>query len=155
MNKKYGAERPQTIENTAPRATLNYGVYEVSEDELQMLWQEQRGAMGDESGSIDQWFREEHKYGYNELLIPLGQMTYAGIVNAIIRDKYTQADMEAITNNMAAVNAVFMQTLVTGGIIEATKYLKESINDENTAKFKEMQEWRTMAKQIAKEIIKV
>jgi hypothetical protein len=63
--------------------------------------------------------------------------------------------MEAITNNMAAVNAVFMQTLVTEGIIGATKYLKESINDENTAKFKEMQEWRAMAKQTAKEIIKV
>lgn len=154
MNKKYSAERPQAIKNTAPRATLNYGVYEVSEDELQTLWQEQRGAMDDASESIDQWFREEHKYGYNELLIPLGQMTYGGIVNAIVRDKYTQADMEAITNNMAAVNAVFMQTLVTGGILEATKYLKESTDNEDTAKFKEMQEWRAMAKQIAKEIIK-
>lgn len=154
MNKKYTSTKPTMLVNSAPRATLNYGVYEVSEDELQMLWQEQRGAMGDESGSIDQWFREEHKYGYNELLIPLGQMTYAGIVNAIIRDKYTQADMEAITNNMAAVNAVFMQTLVTDGIINATKYLKDSINDENSAKFKEMQEWRDMAKKIAKEILK-
>jgi hypothetical protein len=62
--------------------------------------------------------------------------------------------MEAITNNMAAINAAFMQTLVTDGIIAATKYLKESINDANTAKFKEMQEWRAMAKKVASEIIK-
>jgi nitrogenase subunit NifH len=84
----------------------------------------------------------------------MSQWTRDGIINAIIRDKYRQDEMEAITNNMAAINAVFMQTLVTDGIIAATKYLKDSINDDNTARFKEMQEWRKMAKEIAGSIIK-
>lgn len=85
--------------------------------------------------------------------LPVGRIKYADIVAGVVRGKYTQDDMEAITNNMAAVNAVFMQTLVTEGILEATKYLKESINDDNTARFKEMQEWRTKAKKVASEVI--
>jgi hypothetical protein len=84
----------------------------------------------------------------------MGQWTRDGIINAIIRDKYPVDEMEAITNNMAAITAVFMQTLVSDGIIAATKYLKDSINDENSARFKEMQEWRAMAKKIASSIIK-
>jgi hypothetical protein len=83
----------------------------------------------------------------------MGQWSRDGIINAIIRDKYRIDEMEAITNNMAAINAVFMQTLVTDGIVAATKYLKDSINDANTARFKEMQEWRAMAKKVASEII--
>lgn len=154
MNRQYSAEYPQRLVNTAPRATLRYGVYEVSDEEMLQVWREQMGGMPDASEHPDEWFKAEHKYGYNELLIPLGQMTRDGIINAIIRDKYRQDEMEAITNNMAAVNAVFMQTLVEDGILAATKYLKDSINDDNTAKFKEMQEWRAMAKQIASEIIK-
>ena len=47
-----------------------------------------------------------------------------------------------------------MQTLVGEGIIAATKYLKDSIDDDNTARFKEMQEWRAMAKKEAKEVFK-
>ena len=61
--------------------------------------------------------------------------------------------MEAITNNMAAINAMFMQTLVTDGIIAATKYLKDSINEDNSKRFREMQEWRVTAKQVANEVI--
>lgn len=154
MNRQYSSTIPATLVNTAPSATLRYGVYEVGDEELLLLWDNLIGDAEGVSKTPEEWFKNEHKYGYNELLIPLGQMTYAGIVNAIIRDKYTQADMESITNNMAAVNAVFMQTLVTDGIINATKYLKDSINDENSSKFKEMQEWRDMAKKIAKEILK-
>lgn len=86
--------------------------------------------------------------------LPIGPIKYGDVVAGIVRSKYTQDEMEAITNNMAAINAVFMQTLVTDGIVAATKYLKDSINDENTAKFKEMQEWRAMAKKVASEIIK-
>lgn len=85
--------------------------------------------------------------------LPVGRIKYADIVAGVVRGKYTQDDMEAITNNMAAVNAVFMQTLVTEGILEATRYLKESIDDDNTARFKEMQEWRTKAKKVASEVI--
>lgn len=154
MEKKYSAEVPQQIINTAPKGILNHGVYEVSEEEMKQLWDEQRGSMEDMPEEPDEWFRAEHKYGYYATEVPMGQWSRDGVVNAIIRDKYRIDEMEAITNNMAAINAVFMQTLVTEGIVAATKYLKESINDANTARFKEMQEWRAMAKKVASEIIK-
>ena len=154
MEKKYSAEVPQQIVNTAPKGILNHGVYEVSEEEMKKLWGEHRGSMEDAPEEPEEWFRIEHKYGYYATDVPMGQWSKDGVVNAIIRDKYRIDEMEAITNNMAAINAVFMQTLVTDGIVAATKYLKESINDANTARFKEMQEWRAMAKKVANEIIK-
>lgn len=85
--------------------------------------------------------------------LPVGRIKYADIVAGVVRGKYTQDDMEAITNNMAAVNAMFMQVLVTDGILAATKYLKDSIDEDNSVRFREMQEWRTKAKQIASEVI--
>lgn len=60
--------------------------------------------------------------------------------------------MEAITNNMAAINAMFMQTLVTEGIVGAIQYLRDSYDKDNAEIFKEMQEWRAMAKKEAKSI---
>lgn len=154
MTKKYSAEIPQMIVNTAPRVTLNYGAYEMSEEELLALWKEQRGEMDDMPQEPDEWFRAEHKYAYYELLIPMGQWSYGGVVNYIVRDKYSQSDMEAITNNMAAINAMFMQVLVTDGIIAATKYLKDSIDEDNSRRFKEMQEWRAYAKGVARQVTK-
>lgn len=85
--------------------------------------------------------------------LPVGRIKYADIVAGVVRGKYTQDDMEAITNNMAAVNAMFMQVLVTDGIIAATKYLKDSIDEDNSVRFREMQEWRVTAKQVANEVI--
>ena len=121
---------------------------------MKQLWDEHRGSMEDMPEEPDEWFRSEHKYGYYSVEVPMGQWTRDGIINAIIRDKYRIDEMEAITNNMAAITAVFMQTLVTDGIVAATKYLKESVNDDNTKRFKEMQEWRAMAKEVARSIIK-
>ena len=85
--------------------------------------------------------------------LPVGRIKYADIVAGVVRGKYTQDDMEAITNNMAAVNAMFMQVLVTDGIIAATKYLKDSIDEDNSVRFREMQEWRVTAKKVAGEVI--
>ena len=85
--------------------------------------------------------------------LPAGRIKYADIVAGVVRGKYTQDDMEAITNNMAAVNAMFMQVLVTDGILAATKYLKDSIDEDNSVRFREMQEWRVTAKQVANEVI--
>lgn len=150
----YNHEKPNMVENTSPRVTLNYNIYEMSESDVQALWEEINKELPDMPSTPDDGFRETHKYSYNQVLMPMGLWTRDGIINAIIRDKYRIDEMEAITNNMAAINAVFMQTLVTEGIVAATKYLKESINDANTARFKEMQEWRQLAKKVASEIIK-
>lgn len=85
--------------------------------------------------------------------LPVGAIKYGDVVSGVIRAKYTQDEMEAITNNMAAVNAVFMQTLVSEGIIAATSYLKDSIDEEQTTNFQAMQEWRRTAKEVATEVM--
>ena len=97
-------------------------------------------------------FIREHRYVYNSVNVPMGQWKYDGVINAIVRDKYRTDEMEAINNNMAAINAVFMQTLVTGGIVEAIKFLRESADAADAETFREMQEWRAMAKREAKRI---
>ena len=150
--KQYNNEKPRQIENTSLKVTLNYNIHESTQEEIQQAWDELR--MEDMPATPDEWFVSGHKYAYYQTQVPMGLWTRDAIINAIIRDKYRQDEMEAITNNMAAINAVFMQTLVSDGILAATKYLKDSINDENSQKFKEMQEWRAMAKEVAKSIIK-
>lgn len=155
MEKYYSNEIPTQVATNSPRRILIYGTYKVSNDEIQHQWDEMRANITEELPSTpDESFKELHKYAYYQVEIPMGQWTRDGIVNAIIRDKYRQDEMEAITNNMAAVTGVFFETLVSEGIVAATKYLLSSINDENSERFKEMQEWRAMAKKIASEIIK-
>ena len=155
MEKKYSREYPQKIvEVSQVKRQVNYYVWEVQEDELNSIWEIFIETSGSEWYPIEDSFRDDHKYGYYSIELPYLQWSRDGIINAIIRDKYRIDEMEAITNNMAAITAVFMQTLVSDGIIAATKYLKDSINDDNTKRFKEMQEWRAMAKKVASEIIK-
>lgn len=152
MKKIYSSEKPNSVEYTPPRYTLNYNVYETSEEELNRLWKERFSETAEMPSTPDDWFREQNKYGFNQVTIPMGRWNYQGIVEAIIRDKYTADEMEAITNNMNAVTGEFFNVLVTDGILSATKYLLDSINDENAKNFKAMQEWRVLAKRIAREI---
>ena len=129
--------------------TIFICVHELSEEEKQKLWLENN------DGKPTQEWLDYHNYSaYSVFFKPAEYGDYNRMVDIIIRSAYSQDEMEAITNNMAAINAVFLQTLVTDGIVAATKYLKDSINDENSQKFKEMQEWRAMAKEVAKSIIK-
>lgn len=153
MENNYSYEQPQKVERIRNGYKLNYNIRETSEEELLDLWQS--SSRSEEGDVPTEDFKRENKYVYHSIGVPMGQWSYGGVVNAIIRDKYRVDEMESITNNMAAVTSVFMQTLVSDGIIAATKYLKDSINDENTLRFKEMQEWRAMAKAEAKSIIKV
>ena len=152
MNKIYSKDKPNLVVANPPRYTLNYNVYETSEEELNQLWKERFSETAEMPSTPDNWFRKQNKYGFNQVTIPMGRWNYQGIVEAIIRDKYTADEMEAITNNMNAITAEFFNVLVTDGILSATKYLLDSINDENTKNFKEMQEWRLLAKKIAREI---
>lgn len=121
---------------------------ELGDSELKELWDKE---LNKEDMSYEV-FAREHKYSYNSLSIGNGRWGYSGIVEAIIRDKYSADQMEAITNNMAAINALFMQTLVTEGIVGAIQYLRDSYDKDNAEIFKQMQEWRHMAKQEAKSI---
>ena len=148
MEIKYSSEVPQRIEGGGVKRTLNYNIRELTGSELLELWERE---MNREDMNYESW-KQEHKYAYNSVTVGNARWTYNGIVEAIIREKYTIDEMEAITNNMAAVTAVFLQTLVSDGIIEATKYLRSSIDDDNSTIFKEMQEWRALAKREAKEL---
>ena len=148
----YSKEIPQLTDRVGRVMRVNYGVWELTEEEILALWLEEIKDKEGEQETPDEWFKQEHRYSYYATDVLIGKWNYNGVVEAIIRDKYSQSEMEAITNNMAAITAVFMQTLVSEGIIAATKYLKDSIDDDNTARFKEMQEWRKMAKDTAKNI---
>ena len=149
MEKKYSGQVPEKVERYASYRVLNYNVRETTEAEVLEQW----GYSNEEGDFPSEDFVERHKYVYYTLSIPTTKWSYGGIVNAIIREKYTIDEMEAITNNMAAINAVFMQTLVSGGIVEAVKYLRESADSDDTEAFKAMQEWRTLAKKEAKEVL--
>lgn len=148
MEIKYSSEVPPRIEGGGVKRTLNYNIRELTESELLELWERETNR---EDMNYESW-KIEHKYAYNSVTIGNARWTYSGVVEAIIREKYSIDEMEAITNNMAAINAVFMQTLVTDGIVGAIKYLKDSADSEDANTFKEMQEWRQLAKNEAKEI---
>lgn len=139
---------PENVTREGTRRTLNYNVRELSENELKELWEKETNK---DDMSYDS-FARQHKYSYHSLSIGNGRWGYSGVVEAIIRDKYSADQMEAINNNMAAINAVFMQTLVTGGIVEAIKFLRESADAMDAETFREMQEWRAMAKKEAKAV---
>lgn len=151
MENKYSSERPLKVERVKRGYTLNYNVKETSEEEVMDLWLSS-GRSETEGDAPTEDFKRENKYVYHSINVPMGQWNYGGVVNAIIRDKYRTDEMEAITNNMAAINAIFMQTLVSGGIVGAIQYLKDSYDKDNAEIFKQMQEWRAMAKKEAKSI---
>ena len=153
MQKLYSNEVPSKVEQARNGYKVNYNIRETTAEELLELWKE--SGRSEEGDVPTKDFADENKYVYHSVSLPMGQWNYGGIVNAIIRDKYKVDEMESITNNMAAVNAAFMQELVSGGIVEAIKYLKESADSEDTEIFKAMQEWRAMAKREAKLILNI
>lgn len=154
MENKYSREIPVKVEREKRGYTLNYNVKETSEEEVLDLWLSS-GRSETEGDVPTEDFKQEYKYVYHSIYVAMGQWKYDGVVNSIIRDKYRTDEMEAITNNMAAINAVFMQTLVSGGIVEAIKFLRESADAADTETFREMQEWRAMAKKEAKEVFNI
>ena len=150
MENNYSNEQPQKVERIRNGYRLNYHIREASEEELLNLWQS--SGRSEEGDVPTEDFKEDHKYVYHSIYVAMGQWNYGGVVNAIIRDKYRVDEMESITNNMAAINGLFMQTLVSEGIVGAIQYLRDSYDKDNAEIFKQMQEWRAMAKKEAKSI---
>ena len=153
MEKKFASSVPEKVERNGSIRVLNYGVREATEAEILESWKS--GSELEQGDVPTSDFVSSHKYVYYSVRVPMAQWNYGGVVNAIVREKYSIDEMEAITNNMAAINAVFMQTLVSGGIVDAIKYLKESADSDDTAAFKEMQGWRALAKREAKGVLKL
>ena len=152
MEKKYSREIPNKVERMGGKFVLNYHLQETTEEEILSLWESEHYGMEEDYGQPDDYFKEEHKYNFNQVIVPMGKWKYDEVVSAIIRDKYREDEMESITNNLAAVNAMFFQTLVNEGIVAAIQYLRDSYKSDDTEIFKEMQEWRAFAKMEAREI---
>ena len=155
MEKQYSKDIPTKVERNGSKFILNYNVKETTGEEILLLWQEFNIGNPNGIGEPDDYFKEEHKYNYNQVIVPIGKWNYSELVSAIIRDKYREDEMEAITNNMNAVVSEFLATLVSDGIVKATKYLVENIDAEKMKQFKEMQEWRVFAKKEAKAVFKM
>ena len=153
MEKKFASSVPVQVERNGSIRVLNYGVREATEAEVLEAWKS--GSELEQGDVPTDDFVSRHKYVYYSVSVPMAQWNYGGVVNAVVRDRYQVDEMEAITNNMAAINAAFMQTLVSGGIVEAIKFLKESADAADTETFREMQEWRALAKKEAKEVFNV
>lgn len=151
METKYSSEIPVRVERHGTRRTLNYNVRELGESELKELWDKK---LNKEDTSYEA-FAREHKYSYNSLSIGNGRWGYNGIVEAIIREKYSNDQMEAITNNVNVIVAEFFNTLVTDGLADSIKYLLSSVKSENMENFRDMQEWRALAKREARSILKM
>lgn len=151
METKYSSEVPVSVERHGTRRTLNYNVRELGESELKELWDKE---LNKEDMSYE-LFASQHKYSYNSLSIGNGRWGYNGIVEAIIREKYSNDQMEAITNNVNVIVAEFFNTLVTDGLADSIKYLLSSVKSENMENFKDMQEWRALAKREARSVLKM
>ena len=149
MKIKFSKDIPNKLEKVINGILIRYNITEVSEEEIVKKWKQQYNNL---DGYPDNIFINNNKYKYSEIRIPQGRVTYEKIVEDLIRDKYTIDEMEAITNNLNAVISEFFSVLITDGIIKATKYLVDSVDDEKMKQFKEMQEWRAFAKKTAKEI---
>lgn len=150
METKYSGEYPERVVRERTKRTLNYNVHELSDDEIKELWDKEEN-----KETPYEYFASQHKYAYNSLTMGSARWSYSEIVESIIREKYTNDQMEAITNNMNVVVAEFFNVLVTDGLMDAIKYLVTSIKDDNMNNFKEMQEWRALAKREARDVLKL
>lgn len=152
MEIRYSAKEPAQLQKVEARIEINYGVKELTLEEIQALWEKEHGS---ESTEPNQEYIDSHRYSYNVTKIGNGRFNYSGIVEAIIRDKYTADKIEAITNNMMSIISGFFSVLVSSGIVSAIKYLVDSKDSGNSEAFKEMQEWRALAKQTARALLKM
>lgn len=150
MEMHYSANIPAQIEKVDAKTAINFNVQTLTDEQIQELWNNEL-----HEDDINQEYIDSHRYRYNRLIIGNGRWTYNGIVDAIIRSRYTIDQMESITNNMSVVVNEFFNILISDGIVSAIKYLVEYKNSEEKKLFNEMQEWRSLAKHTARNILKI
>lgn len=74
------------------------------------------------------YIRASKKYEFERIELAPGHFNYANMVSAIIEDRYSKDNMDAVVNN----------------------YLCEPEDETYAEEFKKMQEWRAHAKEVAK-----
>ena len=151
MEKRFSGSAPVSVERFASYRVLNYDIREATEAEIAEAWK--YSGTGQCDVPTDE-FVASHRYVYYSVRIPVNQWSYGGIVNAIVREKYDVSGMESLNNNITATVYGFFMELLSGGIVQAVQYLKDSFKDlVNTEDFKAMQEWRALAKREAREVL--
>lgn len=73
----------------------------------------------------------DYKYKWQSVTLEPGVWAYGPLVSAIVSERYPEDTMQAVVNN----------------------YLLEPRTDEAVAEFKNMQSWRTFAKEVAHQAI--
>lgn len=74
-----------------------------------------------------------YTWRWQSVTLPPGVWAYGPIVDAIVTERYPAADMQAVVNN----------------------YLADPSKPDTAGEFNAMQDWRTFAKEVAKEALNV
>lgn len=137
MDRKYSNERPPLCERdkSEPAKVINFDIREETEGEF--------------------------KYSYYSVSVRFGQWGYSGIVNAIVSAEYPSARMQAVTNNylqetnLAKLIDLLRTTQNFNKLRSAMADWLSSRDQDIVKEYETMQEWRKMAKDTAREILKL
>ena len=136
MEKNYSNERPQLYTNDAGHEhtrTINFGIEENP--------------------------NEENRFSFYSVKVKVGQWDYSGIVNAIVSAEYPTERMQAIMNNyhqetdLATLIDLLRTTQNFNKLRSAMAEWLSSRDKDIVAEYETMQQWRAMAKEVAKEIL--
>jgi hypothetical protein len=127
---KYSKEQPKQVHTRMPRMYLNFNIHEMSDAELKELYLKENEGMELVSEEPDEYYKEEHKYRYESVDLPIGKWGYSNLVDALITYKYPNDKMTAIINN----------------------YLLDPNDEEALQEFTTMQQWRKFSKNLAKSV---
>ena len=136
MEKNYSNERPQLYTDDTGHEhtrTINFGV-EERED-------------------------EENRFSFYSVKVKVGQWDYSGIVNAIVTADYPADRMQGIMNNyhqetdLATLIDLLRTTQNFNKLRSAMAEWLSSRDKDIVAEYETMQQWRAMAKEVAKEIL--
>ena len=138
MEKNYSNERPQLYTRDAGNEhtrTINFGIEEHTGD--------------------------ENRFSFYSVKVKVGDCDYSGIVNAIVSAEYPSARMQAIMNNylqetdLARLIDLLRTTQNFNKLRSAMSDWLSSRDQDIVKEYETMQEWRKMAKETAREVLKL
>ena len=135
MNRNYSTKRPSLIVKDSKEASrvINFDVQE----------------------------EENHEYSYYSVTVKIGNWSYDSIVNAIVTAEYPNDRMHAVLDNY--LQETDLSKLI--GLLSTAqnfnklhKQMEEWLSERNAdivSEYEKMQEWRAMAKRVAKDVLNV
>ena len=135
MNRNYSTKRPSLIVKDSKEASrvINFDVQE----------------------------EENHEYSYYSVTVKIGNWSYDSIVNAIVTAEYPNDRMQAVLDNY--LQETDLSKLI-GLLSTAQNFnkLRKQMEDwlaerdqDIVREYEKMQEWRAMAKRVAKDVLNV